>query len=162
MKNKKYEDLPLSLALFDGLPVVFFSVAMIIIAMQVQNILFVIGAILCSLAGLGKVVWKIIIAATKKDYQILNRQLRVVMPIGFVLLIIGVVTQLNKTGSQVLLQKALSFPTVILFSITVIGMILMSVFAFTLDATKKRSHWIEQITNAIAQGCLLLGILSCL
>ena len=38
-------------------------------------------------------------------------------------------------------------------------MICMSVFAVKLDGTKLRSNWMEQITNAIAQGCFLLGVL---
>lgn len=33
----------------------------------------------------------------------------------------------------------------------------MSIFAVKLDGTKVRSNWIEQITNAVTQGCLLLG-----
>lgn len=41
----------------------------------------------------------------------------------------------------------------------IIGMIMMSIFACKLDSTKLRSNWIEQITNAIAQGCFLLGVL---
>lgn len=102
MSRKQYEDLPLSLALFDGVPV------------------------------------------------------------GFVLLIAGLATELNGEQIKLIQQRICSFPAIVFFAITIVGMILMSVFAFTLDSTKKRSHWIEQITNAIAQGCLLLGIFSCL
>lgn len=59
-------------------------------------------------------------------------------------------------------QKICTFPTALFFGITVIGMICMSVFAVKLDGTKLRSNWIEQIANAIAQGCFLLGVLSLL
>ena len=52
-----------------------------------------------------------------------------------------------------------TFPSVLFFAITVLGMVGMSVFAFKLDGTRLRSNWIEQITNAIAQGCFLLGVL---
>lgn len=162
MSKKNYEDLPLSLAFFDGVPVLFFSMAMILLAMHVHNMCFIVGAVMISLAGLGKVIWKIIIAATKKDYDLLNKQLRVVMPIGFILLIAGIVTELNEKQIKLVQQRICSFPAIVFITITIVGMVLMSVFAFTLDSTKKRSHWIEQITNAIVQGCLLLGIFSCL
>lgn len=91
MSKKNYENFPLSLALFDALPVIFFSISVIIIAMNYRNVLFITGSILCTLAGIGKVVWKIIIAGTRKDIAILNRQLRITMPVGFLLIIIGII-----------------------------------------------------------------------
>lgn len=158
--NQKYEDFPLSLAFFDALPVLFFSAAMLIIAWNFHNTCFIIGAVLCTLAGIGKVSWKIIIAGTKKDIVILNRQLRVLMPVGFLLIIIGLVTGLSGIhNAGAIISSILSFPAVFFFAVTIIGMIMMSVFACKLDGTKLRSNWIEQITNAIAQGCFLLGVL---
>lgn len=159
--KKKYEDFPLSLAFFDALPVLFFSASMLVIAWNFHNTCFIAGAVLATLGGLGKVIWKIIIAGTKKDIAILNRQMRVVMPIGFLLIIIGLATGfsgIHHPGS--ILSTILSFPAIFFFAVTIIGMIMMGVFASKLDSTKLRSNWIEQITNAIAQGCLLLGILS--
>ena len=160
MKKQKYEDILLSLAFFDALPVIFFSASILIIAWNFHNTCFITGAVLCTLAGLGKVTWKIIIAGTKKDIVILNRQLRVLMPVGFLLIIIGLVTGLSSVqNTGVILASILSFPAIFFFIVTVIGMVMMSVFACKLDSTKLRSNWIEQITNAIAQGCFLLGVL---
>lgn len=159
MSKKNYENFPLSLALFDALPVIFFSISVIIIAMNYRNILFITGSILCTLAGIGKVVWKIIIAGTRKDIAILNRQLRITMPVGFLLIIIGIIMGAGNIDFNWLMTVILSFPAVIFFAITVIGMILMAIFAFRLDGTKLSSNWTEQITNAIAQGSLLAGIL---
>lgn len=105
-------------------------------------------------------IWKIIIASTRKDIAILNRQMRFVMPIGFLLIIIGVIMGVGSIDVSSILGKITSFPSVLFFVITIIGMALMMVFAFKLDGTKRSSNWIEQITNAIAQGCLLLGIIS--
>lgn len=159
MSKKNYENFPLSLALFDALPVIFFSISVIIIAMNYRNVLFITGSILCTLAGIGKVVWKIIIAGTRKDIAILNRQLRITMPVGFLLIIIGIIMGAGNIDFNWLMTAILSFPAVIFFAITVIGMILMTIFAFRLDGTKLSSNWTEQITNAIAQGSLLAGIL---
>ena len=100
-------------------------------------------------------IWKIIIAATRKDIAILNRQMRFVMPSGFLLIIIGVIMGVGSIDVSSLLVKITSFPSILFFVVTIIGMALMMVFAFKLDGTKRSSNWIEQITNAIAQGCLL-------
>lgn len=159
MSKKNYENFPLSLALFDALPVIFFSISVIIIAMNYRNVLFITGSILCTLAGIGKVVWKIIIAGTRKDIAILNRQLHITMPVGFLLIIIGIIMGAGNIDFNWLMTAILSFPAVIFFALTVIGMILMTIFAFRLDGTKLSSNWTEQITNAIAQGSLLAGIL---
>lgn len=86
MAKKNYENFPLSLAFFDALPVLFFGIAVLLIAIHFENILFITGAFLCTLAGIGKVVWKIIIAGTRKDIVWMNRQLRVLMPVGFLLI----------------------------------------------------------------------------
>lgn len=159
MSKKNYENFPLSLAMFDALPVIFFSISVIIIAMNYRNALFITGSILCTLAGIGKVVWKIIIAGTRKDISILNRQLRILMPVGFLLIIIGIIMGAGNIDFSWLMTAILSFPAVVFFAITVIGIILMTIFAFKLNSTKLSSNWIEQITNALAQGSLLAGIL---
>ena len=151
MAKKNYEDFPLSLALFDALSVIFFSFAMILIAMRFRNVFFIKGAVLCTVSGSGKVVWKIMIAGTKKDISILSKQLRVLMPVGLLLMLIGVIMGIS--------HSICTFPSLLFFLITLAGMICMSVFAVKLDGTKLRSNWIEQITNAFAQGCFLLGVL---
>lgn len=162
MEKKNYENFPLSLAFFDALPVLFFGIAVLLLAVRFENVLFFTGAFLCTLAGLGKVIWKIIIAGAKKDISWMNRQLRILMPVGFLLIFAGLWQGRDTVHPAVLWQKICTFPTVLLFGITVIGMICMSIFAVKLDGTRIRSNWIEQITNAIAQGCFLLGVLTLL
>lgn len=155
--NKKYEDFPLSLALFDALPVLFFSAAVVLIGLNYKNSFFITGSILCTLAGVGKVLWKIIIATTKRDIAWMKRQLRILMPAGFLLIIIGIVT--GSANIHTLKGEIFSLPSGIFFGIALLGMVLMSIFAVRLDGTKLRSNWIEQITNAVAQGCFLLGVI---
>ena len=162
MSKKQYEKFSLGLALFDALPVIFFSTAMILIAMHFRVAAFIAGAICCTAAGLGKVCWKIIIAATGKDIWPLNKQLRILMPAGFALMIAGLVIGMDRKLWQTLGVCVVSFPAVLLFGITVVGMVLMGIFAKKLDGTKVKSNWIEQITNAIAQGCFLLVVFNCL
>ncbi len=131
MAKKNYEDFPLSLALFDALPVIFFSVAMILIAMRFRNVFFIKGAVLCAVSGSGKVVWKIMITGTKKDISLLNKQLRVLMPVGFLLMLIGIIMgiSLGTLSLKVLWRNICTFPSLLFFLITLAGMICMSVFA---------------------------------
>lgn len=157
-QNKKYENFTLGLAFFDALPVLFFSASALLIAVHFKNPGFLLGAALCTAAGCGKVLWKILLAATGKDWWILNRQMRVLMPAGFALIILGLITGRSRIDLAWIGHKSTSFPSGLCFAITIAGMLLMSVFAVKLDGTRAKSNWIEQITNAIAQGALLLGI----
>ena len=159
MSKKKYESFSLGLALFDALPVIFFSVSMIMIAINFKNTIFILGAVMCTVAGLLKVIWKIIIAAAKKDIAILNRQMRVVMPIGFLLIIIGAVLGRKAVDFSAFWKNASKMPCLLFFIMTILGMVSMSIFAFNLDGTKAKSNWIEQITNATAQASLMIGII---
>ena len=47
----------------------------------------------------------------------------------------------------------------IFFVIEIMGMVMIVIFAFTLDSGKAKSNWIEQITNAIVQCSLMIGII---
>ena len=55
------KDFTLALALFDAVPVILFMITATIVAIRFNNPIFLSGAALCSLAGLGKIVWKIIV-----------------------------------------------------------------------------------------------------
>lgn len=160
--KKNYEDFSIGMALFDAVPVILFSIAVFMIAVHFRNVIFIAGSLFCICGGLGKVIWKIIIAASGKDIVPLNRQMRVVMPIGFLGMILGAVTGMSRQSWTALGSKIVSFPAVIFFAVTLIGMSMMGVFAKKLDSTKVRSNWIEQITNAVAQACFLAGVLLCL
>ena len=153
------ENFTLSLALVDALPVLFFGGSMILIGLLFGSPLFLIGAALCFWAGAAKVLWKIIVAAKKKNVWWMFLQMRIVMPIGFALMIFSVILNRNAIDLSAVLAAVVSLPSVIFFAIGVIGMVLMSVFAANLDSTDVRSNWIEQLTNAIAQASVFAGIL---
>lgn len=155
----EYQNFTLFLALFDALPVIFFCVGMLLIATRFQNVFFTVGVILCTCAGCGKVLWKLLVSSIRKDIRILNRQMRVLMPVGFLFVIIGLISGKSQIDFALLLSRITSFPASLFFGITVIGMVCMSVFAVKLDGKNVKSNWIEQITNAVAQGCFLLGVL---
>lgn len=149
----------LSLAAADALPVLFFGASIILIGLMFKNALFLIGAVLCFWAGAAKVVWKIIVAAKKKNIWWLFMQMRIVMPIGFVLMLLAVILSGNTIDLSAAFAAVVSMPSVIFFVIGMIGMTLMGVFAAKLDSSDVRSNWIEQLTNAAAQASVFAGIL---
>ena len=60
------------LALVDAIPVLFFGIAAIMLGVKIHNAIFFVGALLCFLAGFGKVLWKFLIATTGKDVELLG------------------------------------------------------------------------------------------
>ena len=162
--NKDFvpEDITLNLAIVDTIPVVFFGLSMIIVGILFKSTLLLVGAFLCLLAGLAKVIWKIIVATKKKNIWFLFIQMRMIMPIGLVLMIIAGIMNRNNVDFQLLISKALSFPSLFFFIFGIFGMVCMAIFAFTLDNSKVKNNWIEQIINAIAQISIFMGLLNLL
>lgn len=152
------QSFPLSLALVDALPVLFFGAAAAILGVKLKSVVFIVGAALCLLAGAGKVVWKLLIALRGKDVAFLGAQLRYVMPAGFLLMIVSAFFAERET-LRTLLHAAVRLPSVLFFALTVVGMIAMIVCAKKFDRFDVRGNWIEQGINAAAQSCALIGVL---
>lgn len=153
------EDFTLSLALIDALPVLFFGGSIILIGLMFKNALFLIGALLCFWTGAAKVLWKIIVVTKKKNIWWLFMQMRIVMPLGFLLMLLAVILSRSTINLSAVLAAAVSMPSVLFFAIGIIGMTLMGIFAAKLDSSSLRSNWIEQLTNTAAQASVFTGIL---
>ena len=158
-KNTIPENFTLSLAFVDALPVLFFGGSTILIGLLFGSPLFLTGAVLCFWAGTAKVLWKIIVVKKKKNIWWLFLQMRIVMPLGFALMIFAVIMNRSAVNLPAVFAAIVSLPSVIFFAIGVTGMVLMGVFAAKLDSADVRSNWIEQITNALAQAAVFTGIL---
>ena len=158
-KDKIPEGFTLQMAIMDALPVIFFTIGVSLIALKFKSLLFFIGSFLIITAGLLKVLWKVIIAVNKKNIRILNIQLRYLMPTGFLLVIISLFIYLDKSKYNMILPAILKMPQLLLFIITFIGMVLMSIFANVYDKNDPKANWIEQTTNLMAQLAFMLGII---
>lgn len=148
----------LSLALADALPVLFFGVAAAMLGVKVRSAVFLVGAALCLLAGAGKVVWKLLLALRGKDVAFLGAQLRCVMPAGFLLMIVGAIFA-DRATVRALLHAAVRLPSAAFFALTIVGLVAMIVCAKKFDRRDARGNWIEQIINAAAQACAMVGVL---
>ena len=158
-KNTVPEDFTLLLALTDSLPVIFFGASMLLIGRRFSSLLFMAGALLCLIGGAGKVLWKIIVVLQKKNIWPLFIQMRILMPAGFLLMLASLFTNADKVSFHGICQAVASFPSVIFFAAGLLGMVLMTVFAFILDSADPRANWIEQLTNGAAQAAFFMGIL---
>ena len=150
------QEFTLSLALVDALPVLFFGVAAAILGVKLRSAVFIVGAALCLLAGAGKVVWKLLIALRGKDVAFLGAQLRYVMPIGFLMMIVG--ASQSETTSQ-LLRQTVKMPSILFFAAAGIGIILMFVCGKKFDRKDIRGNWIEEIINCFVQALVLAGVI---
>lgn len=158
-KNAIPEGFTLSMVLVDALPVIFFSIAYIIMALNFPSPLFIIGAIACAAAGLCKVLWKLIVVVSKKNIPILAKQMRILMPAGFLLMIVGLIVDRRLVSFPAIWAGITGMPAVIFFVLGVLGMGAMGVLASKLDSSSAKANWIEQLTNTFAQGCILLGVI---
>ena len=158
-KDTLPEDFTLLLALTDSLPVIFFGASMLLIGRRFSSLLFIAGTLLCLIGGAGKVLWKIIVVLQKKNVWPLFIQMRILMPAGFLLMLASLFANADKLSFHTICQAVTSFPSVIFFAAGLLGMVLMTVFAFVLDSADPRANWIEQLTNGVAQAAFFIGLL---
>ena len=158
--NKKFEGFCWQMAAMDALPVIFFGIAGIIINTRLLSLVFGIGVALCLIGGLGKVAWKLVIAFSGRDINFLFRQMRVIMPAGFILMIVGVITGSARIDWIAVIKSCVFSPAIILFAISIIALVMMIIFVGKLDPENARSNWIEQGTNCVAQGFFMLGVIA--
>lgn len=153
------EGFTLTLALVDALPVLFFCASMMVIGRLFSSLLFLIGAMLCFIAGAAKVLWKVIVVLKRKNIWFLFLQMRILMPIGFALMLISLIVKHSEISLTGIGAAFIRMPSLIFFTIGILGMILMMVFAAKLDSSDVKANWIEQLTNGIAQAAFFVGLL---
>ena len=153
------EGFTMKLALIDAIPVLFFGASMVVISVLFKSGLFLFGALLCLFAGAAKVLWKIIVVLRKKNVWWLFMQMRILMPVGMVIMIVAAVLCRNSVDFSYFLTEAVSLPSAGFFIAGIVGMVMMTVFAFRLDSSDAKSNWIEQLTNGAAQMCFFIGLL---
>ena len=167
---KEYEGFTVKLALVDSLPVIFFSLCVVLIATTLHGTgltfwLGLIGASLMALSGLCKVLWKLLLGLKVGDVKILNKIFLPFMIFGFFLAVIaaayGTVTKVINWGTVI--HAMTSVPSIIFFILGICGLAVMVYVKstnkrdeFNRDAKK---NWIAQCVNAFAQFMIFLSIL---
>ena len=154
------EGFTVGLALVDAIPVLSFGISMVIIAARFRSPLFMVGAALSVLAGCCKVAWKLVLGITKKDLRWLNKPFVPMQAAGFLLMLVSFVIGFGKINWANVGAAILSLPSIALFIAWIVLLGFMGWYRknkFSNDDA--HSNWTAQIVNAVAQTCLLLGIL---
>lgn len=153
------EHFTMTLALVDALPVLFFSGSMILIGRLFSSTLFLTGALFCLISGAVKVLWKVIVVLKKRNIWWMFVQMRIFMPIGFLLLLISLVMNFRRIRLAAIAAAFLHFPSVLFFFVGIAGMAMLIVFAIMLDSSNAKANWIEQLTNSVTQAAFFFGLL---
>lgn len=149
----------LQLAIVDAIPVLFFCASMVAVGILFRSGLFLLGAGLVLFAGAAKVLWKIIVVCRQKNIWWMFLQMRILMPVGMLLMLASVLLNRSRIHGAALWQAVSTMPSLACFLVGIAGMVLMTVFAFTLDSSDAKSNWIEQLTNGVAQAAFFVGVL---
>ncbi|WP_029230774.1 hypothetical protein [Butyrivibrio sp. VCB2006] len=153
------EHFTLELALFDMVPVILFGVASLILWNSVGGVVLFLGAVICFVSGMLKVLWKIIVVLKKKNVWPLFLQMRIGMPIGFAFLIIGLIIAGVK-GNLSAFAAGLLHPLPMIFLVlTVIAMTGMIYCGRKLNSADVKANWIEQICNTVGQGSFMMMVI---
>ena len=158
-KNTIPDNFTVGLAIFDFMPVLFFIISAVVLSLYLPGPCFIIGTLICFISGLLKVIWKIIVAVKKKNVWPLFLQMRILMPVGFLVMIIGVIVNYKAISLQNILHNISTMPSLVFFILWILGMIAMTICAFVLDSSNVKHNLIEQGINTVAQFCLLLGLI---
>jgi len=153
------EGFSVSLAVVDMVPVVFFGLSALRVGQLFSSIPFMIGAAVCLVSGVVKVLWKLIAAMKQKNIWPMFVQMRVLMPVGFLLMAAALIIGCARLNGAAILGGLLGFPACIFFGLGILGMALMTFFAFRLDSSDPKANWLEQAVNGIAQACFFVGLL---
>lgn len=139
------------MAVVDLLPCLFFALASIMLGLVLNSYLMYIGAAISFIGGVIKVIWKFIVVIKKKNVWWMFVQMRVAMPLGFLLLIIGFIIAVVQNDMTAFWSSLLNPLVIIGLVVGIVGMAMMVVFAAKLDSSDAKSNWIEQICNAVSQ-----------
>ncbi len=146
----------IKMAIMDCVPVACFAASMVMIFLSWHSVVFLIGAIICILAGLGKVAWKLNLALTHRNFSILDRQFKYTLLVGFIVMVVSVI--IRRPPLSVIWKNLISFPDNILFLIAIVCFVIMGLLASQIGTMERKANRIEQTFNLIAQICILLGV----
>ncbi|MBQ4652261.1 MAG: hypothetical protein IJB78_06050 [Oscillospiraceae bacterium] len=155
------EGFTVGLALLDFVPVAAFGAAGIIAGLAMNSPLFLVGAILSTLAGCLKAGWKLILGACKKDIKWMNKCFVPMQVFGFLSMMFGAVFALMRVGMAVM-DVIFVFPQILFFALFFGLMGLMVYYRkhhFKHDDAK--SNWTAEIINSLAQLSFLAAVLFC-
>lgn len=154
----EYKEYTMGLALLDMMPVLLFLMSGLIIYSMYDNLLLLAGVLACFTGGLCKAAWKLIIVAGKKDIPGLTRAFHILMPAGFLLMILSVPAG-GRAALSGFLRSITMMPAAVLFAAAFALMCLMGYLGSHMDDSAKANR-IEELVNTLAQLVFLIGVIT--
>ena len=149
----------LALALVDFIPVVAFGAAIVMLASAFHSPLFLIGAIASLLAGVFKVMWKLILGTTKKDVKWLNKCFLPMQAGGWMVMLLAVILNIGKISWKAVGAAIVGMPQLIFFILWIAFMVTMVWYKKNrFDKYDAKTNWVAEIVNSIGQTCFLIAI----
>lgn len=148
-----------AMAFVDCLPVLFFSISSVTLALRFDSSLFRVGILLVILAGALKAGWKFTIAFLHRDIPFLSRQMRFLMPAGFLLVLAALFIDRRKWSLEAVFRHMTKMPALGFFICGAAGLLFLSWLAKSQNNRDAKTNWKEQIVNSLSQFCIMLGIL---
>lgn len=152
------EGFTLAMAIMDCLPILFFSLASGILAYRFHSIPFRFGILLVILAGSMKAGWKFVIALGHKDLPFLNRQMRYLMPIGFLLMLLALIIDRDRWSIAAVLRHVTRMPSLLFFLLAILGIFCLIWLGKHQNNRSAKANWKEQAVNSFSQACFLIAI----
>ena len=159
-KRTEKQGFTLGLALMDAVPVVAFGIDMALLARPLQSRLFLAGAVISLIAGTCMVIYKLLLAAAKKEVPVLKKAMPIGMSLGWILMIAGLIANRSKINIPGI-WNAVSTPPACVFFLLGIAFFAAFIIYFKtgFDADSAKDNWIEEILNAGTQVCILIGVI---
>ena len=153
------EGFNLGMALLDAVPVAAFGADMLLLSRPLKSAVFLTGAVLALLGGLCMVAFKLILALAGKEYPVFKKLFPVFMGTGWILMILGAVLARKNIRPAAIRAAVTSMPAALFFLLGLAFFASFIVYWKTKFDGSARSNWIEEILNAGAQVCLLIGVI---
>lgn len=155
--RSEYKEYTLGLAVFDHLPVLLFLMSGLVMYSMYSSPILLAGVLACFVGGSCKAAWKLIVVRQHRDLAILTRAFHILMPAGFVLMLLSVPAG-GKAAFAGLWRSITMMPAALLFALGFALMCLMGYLGSHIDSSA-RSNWIEEIVNTLAQLAVLIGVI---
>lgn len=150
----------LPLALVDLVPVIAFGAAIIIVALNFGSPLFLLGAILSLLAGMCKVLWKLILSTKDKDITWLNRGFIPMQCLGWAIMLLSIVLNIRMLDFPEIFAVIIGMPQLVFYIIWLLFLSAMVLYKRKyFKQYSARSNWIAEIINSLGQSCFLIAVI---
>lgn len=154
-KQESPRDFTLALALMDTVPVLLFGGGMLLAAHRLHSVLFAAGAAVITLAGCGKVLWKLLLALCQRNVAWLNRWFIPCQIAGAVLAAAGLVLGFGSIHIAALCR----FPRVVFWLVWLAGLGVMGWYRKHKFDNSLKANWTAQLINTVTQGALFIAML---